>query len=94
MVKEIGKYNISLYDSESEWNYDRGIPYAMATIDEFDGDKPTGKNKTLYFRQNIGTERKYIMPEFKNEEEVGMWMEYRNNAKIQIYNKVVVEEVR
>lgn len=90
-IKEVGKYNI---DFEG-LSYDGNIPYEMVIIEEFNGNAPVeGSKKTLYFRQNIGTERKYIMPQFKNEEEVEMWLQYRNNAKIQVYNKIVTEEIK
>lgn len=71
MVKEIGKYNIDF----ARLSYDGKIPYEMVIIEEFNGNEPVkGSKKTLYFRQNIGTERKYIMPEFKNEAAVEMWL--------------------
>lgn len=90
-IKEIGKYNV---DFEG-LSYDGNIPYQMVIIEEFNGNTPVeGGKKILYFRQNIGTERKYIMPEFKNEKAVEMWLQYQNNTKIQMYNKIVVEEVK
>lgn len=64
----------------------------MVIIEKFNSNTPVeGSKKTLYFRQNIGTERKYIIPEFSNEKEVEKWLKYRNNSKIQIYNKLVIE---
>lgn len=92
MIKEVGKYNI---DFEG-LSYDGKIPYEMVIIEEFNGNTPVeDSRKILYFsRKNIGNERKYIMPCFRNEEEVEMWLQYRNYAKIQIFNKIVVEEVK
>lgn len=90
-IKEVRKYNI---DFEGLC-YDGNIPYEMIIIEEFNGNMPVeGSRKTLYFRQNIGTERKYIIPTFNTEEEVKKWLQYRNNAKIQIYSKIVIEEIK
>lgn len=90
-IKEVGKYNVD-YEGIS---YDGKIPYEMIIIEEFDGNIPVkGSRKTLYFRQNIGTERKYIMPEMKTETDIEFWLQYRNNTKLQILNKIVVEEIR
>lgn len=90
-IKKIGKYNVDFEGLE----YDGKIPYEMVIIEEFNENTPVkGSKKTLYFRQNIGIERRYIIPEFTNEKSVEIWLQYRNNAKIQIYNKIVVEEVK
>lgn len=90
-IKEVGKYNI---DFEGR-SYDGNIPYEMVIIEEFNGNTPVkGSRKTLYFRQNTKIEDTYIIPKFNTEEEIKKWLQYRNNAKIQIYNKIVVEEVK
>lgn len=90
-IKEVGKYNV---DFEG-LIYDGNIPYEMVIIEAFDGNTPIdGSRKILYFRSNTEAERKYIMPEFRNEESVEMWLQYRNNAKIQIYTKTIVEEIK
>lgn len=89
-VQEIGKYNVDFVGV----SYDGDIPYQMVIIEEFDDDTPIkGSKKTLYFRQNIGTETKYIMPDMRTETEIEKWLQYRNNTKLQIYNKLVIEEV-
>lgn len=88
-IKEIGKYNVNFCGL----SYDGNIPYEMVIIEEFNGNVPVkGNKKTLYFRQNIGTKRKYIMPMINTETEVKQWLQYRNYSKIQIYNKLVIEE--
>lgn len=86
MIKEIGKYNV---DFEGI-SYDGKIPYEMVIIEEFAEGKPVkGSKKTLYFRG----EKNYIMPVFSTEEAVEMYLQYANNTKLQIFSKVVVEEV-
>lgn len=91
-MKEVGKYNVD-YEGLS-YDYDGQIPYEMIIIEEFEGNTPiAGSRKTLYFRQNTGTERKYIMPKMRTEQDVEFWLQYRNCSKIQIYNKLVIEEV-
>lgn len=90
-IKEVGKYNV---DFEG-LSYDRKIPYEMVIIEEFSGDIPVeGSRKTLYFRQNNSKENTYIIPAFNTEEEIEKWLQYKNNTKIQIYNKIIVEEVK
>ncbi len=89
-VKEVGKYNIDFVGL----SYDGNIPYEMIIIEEFNGNVPVvGSRKILYFRQNLDFKMKYIIPDFKDETEVEMWLQYRNNAKIQIYNKIIIEEI-
>lgn len=89
-VKEVGKYNIDFVGL----SYDGNIPYEMIIIEEFNGNVPVvGSRKILYFRQNLDFKMKYIIPDFKDETEVEMWLQYRNNAKIQIYSKIIIEEI-
>lgn len=89
-IKEIGKYNIDF----AGISYDKNILYEMVIIEEFNGDIPIqGSKKVLYFRQNSSGERKYLMPEFTDEKSVGIWLKYRNHAKIQICNKTIAKEI-
>lgn len=87
-IKEVGKYNID-YEGLS---YDGNIPYNMVIIEEFDGNTPVkGSRKTLYFRENQGIERIYILPGMRTEEQIEQFLRYPNNAKLKVYMKPVVE---
>ncbi|MCM1178672.1 MAG: hypothetical protein NC347_00310 [Clostridium sp.] len=86
--KQIGKYNI-VYEGIS---YDGKIPYRMFIITEFEGNTPI-REITLYFRRNIGTEEKYLMPDMRTESDIERWLQYPDESKIQIYNQLVVETV-
>lgn len=85
-VKEIGKYNVD-YEGLS---YDGKIPYQMVIISEFDGDKELSR-KRLYFRDNIGANRFYIMPPLRTEEQIEKILQYPNNSRIIAYNQMVIE---
>lgn len=88
-IKEVGKYNI-IFEGVS---YDKGIPYEMVIIEKLK-DSTRESRKTLFFRQNTGMERKYIMPKFEDEKEIEMlYNQYYHNTKIQIYRKIVIEEI-
>lgn len=89
-IKEVGKYNV---DFEG-LIYDGKIPYQMIIFEEFNGDTPIkGSRKTLYFRDDIGFKNEYIIPKFETESEVEKYLHYRNNTKLKLYNKLVVETV-
>lgn len=47
----------------------------------------------IWWKFGRNSEKKYIIPDFKDETEVEMWLQYRNNAKIQIYNRLIIEEI-
>lgn len=76
-VKEVGKYNVDFSGSI----YDGKILYEMIIIEEFNKkDEPTGRRKTLYFRND----KKYKIPGFSTEKEVDKWFSYKNYSKIAI----------
>lgn len=85
-VKEIGRYNVDYAGSI----YKGKIPYQMVIISEFDGDKELSR-KRLYFRDNIGVDRFYIMPLLGTEEQIEEILQYPNNSKIRVYNQMVIE---
>ena len=77
-IKEVGKYNV---DFEG-LSYDGNTPYEMVIIEEFNGNVPVEESrKTLYFRQNVGAEKEYIVPNFKDETEIEKWLQYRKDRK-------------
>lgn len=86
-MKEIGKYNVdyegSIYDGE--------IPYQVVIISEFDGDRELSR-KRLYFRDNIGVNRFYIMPPLGTEDQIEEILQYPNNSKIRVHNQMVIEK--
>lgn len=87
-IRKTGKYNV---DYEGVF-YDGKIPYQMVIIEEFNGNAPIeGSRKTLYFRDNKKTEKKYIIPEIRTEAEVEQFLNYPNNAKIKIQKEYKIE---
>lgn len=91
-IQRIGKYNVDYAGSI----YDKNIPYHMVIIEEFDrDDKPTGKRKTFYFRENRAnrkTECKYLCPQFSTESEITNLMSYPEYSRFRIYKQVVFEK--
>ena len=89
-IKEIGKYNIDF----AGLIYDGIIPYELIIIEEFDGNIPIqGSRKSFYIRKNIGNENKYIYPNLRCERDVENILQYPNNSRLAIYNKIIVERV-
>ena len=69
ITKEVGKYNVSLYDV-----YDHGRRYVGVLIEEFDSnDKFTGNIKRLYFVKE---------PKFNDEVDIERYMSFKDNTVI------------
>lgn len=86
-TKEIGKYNVDY----AGLSYDGKSPYQMVIISIFEGDKEVAR-KVLYFRDNIGIDRTYIVPQMKTEKQVEDILHYPNNARISVYNQMVIKK--
>lgn len=87
MVKEIGYYNVD----SNNLIHENGSVYDMTIFSKFNDNEEEIERKTIYFL----TGKNCLFPNFKTDSEITIFlMDVKNNQKVKVSNKIVVDKIK
>ena len=84
-TKTVGRYNVNYLGLAKDGI---GNLYELVEIIKFNKDDKPVRNTHLYFRSNNLWEHGFVQPDLDTEEELAKYINYCENAKVTIMQKV------